>query len=271
MIIYDGAVDFEFQEKGHRYVVKKKIGEAWTIGEPVVGCTTVCGIINKPALMTYPMNKALEYINNWWNGVTDEHEVTDAEVRQILREARQAHVEHSSAGKKAGKVGHSLVEALLLGKPVKMPSDPKEKEQAENVATAFESWKLDFKPEVIATEQAGYSLLHEVAGTYDLVAKIDGKLTICDFKTSASSFFSPTGLYKENFAQLGGYCLVYEEMNKKEVEQLMLVNLSKDTGEYTVRTLEDIKMTKIDAQLYFLHCLGLYKLDKDFDWRLKGA
>jgi hypothetical protein len=252
--LYNKTVRLEFGESDHRYLVSKLIkDDVWTEPSPVLGVTSVMGVVAKPALMTYPMNKAIEFLKALNTKPTEED----------FRNARRAHIEHSNAGKKAGKVGHALVEALLLNKPTTMPTDKTEREYAESVATAFESWKTDFKPEIISTEEAVYSLSHDFAGTFDLMAKIDGKITLLDFKTTNPSYYNPDGIYAEYFGQLGGYLVAYEEQGGK-VDQAMVVNLPKDGSEYKVKSLEDINKTITDAKVYFLSALGLYRSNRDF-------
>lgn len=267
-LIYDGKVDLSFGERDHRYLVSKKINDkVWTIPSPVLGCTSVVQIISKPQLMTYPMNKALEYLTEWVGKYPDGTyaNLLKQEWPGLVRQARRAHVEHSNVGKKAGKVGHALVEALLLGKAVTLPTDPQERKYAESVATAFEAWKAEYKPKILGTEEAVYSLLHDVAGTYDLLCEIDGRKYIVDFKTTNPSYYNPDGIYAEYFCQLGGYLIAYEEQNKAEVDGAMIVNLPKDGSEFKVKSLEDIGKTITDAKVYFLSALTLYRSNRDFN------
>lgn len=260
MIIYDGKVDLEFAHGSHRYTVKKLVGEGlWTPPEPVVGTTTVTSIISKPALMLWPLREAITYLE------TNSKRKID---KILLDEAYNAHKVKSQKGKDAGTVGHALVEALLLDKEYKVP--PEQAEEAKSVKEAFSKWREDFAPEPIYTEQKFYSLTHNFAGTCDLVAKIGGKLTVIDYKTTNPSYYNPDGIYGENFAQLGAYMLGLEEMLGIEIEEATIVNLPKNGAEYKVKSLSDMGMSIADAKIYFLYCLGLYKLNKDFDWRLKS-
>lgn len=260
MLIYQDTVKLEFSENNHRYMVSKKVGEdLWTPPEPVVGTTTVTGVINKPALMLWPLREAISYL---------ELNKTRTIDKKLLDEAYAAHKTKSQKGKDAGTVGHALVEALLLGKEYEVPEA--QKDEAESVRSAFTLWREDFAPEPIHTEQKFYSLANNFAGTCDLVAKIGGKLTVGDYKTTNPSYYNPDGIYGENFAQLGAYIIGLEEMLGIKVEEAMIVNLPKNGSEYKVKSLSDLGMGVDDAKSYFLYCLGLYKLNKDFDWKLKG-
>jgi len=259
VLCYDDKVKISFHEGAHKYVVQKKVDDnLWTPPQPVLGTTSVLSVISKPALMKYPMNKALEYLQK----------VNVVSVATI-RQAKLAHVDHSNAGKKAGKVGHALVEALQAGKQVVMPTDPEERKAAESVKAAYEGWCKDFNPEVVGAELVVYSLLHDFAGTYDLLARINGKLTIIDYKTTNPSYFNPDGIYGEYFAQLGAYSLAHEEMTGETVDDLAIVNLPKNGEAYRMKSIKDIGMTKLDCQMYFLNALGLFKLNRNFEGAVK--
>lgn len=279
MLIYNNTVDFDYQDKGHRYTVKKKVGEAWTIPEPVVGTTTVTGIIHKPALMLWPMNEALKYIRTRWVELDlDElaHVLpagyeghTPYAIREdVLVQAAQAHKKKSQYGKDAGKVGHGMVEALLKGEAPEKPSDDL-LEAGMSIKTAFERYQEDFAPEMLHCEIPAYSLTHNFAGTVDDVSMIDGRVTVTDYKTTNPSYYNPDGIYAENFAQLGAYAILVEEMLELEVEEAQIVNLPKDGSDYKIKSLSDMGLTITDAKLYFLHALGLYNIHGLIGGRLK--
>lgn len=258
MLIYDDSIKLEFGETGHRYTVSKKVGDdLWTPPEPVVGTTTVTSVISKPALMLWPLREAISYLEQYKGQPID---------KKLLDVAYAAHKRKSQAGKDAGTVGHALVESLLLDKEYEVPEA--QKDEAKSVKNAFELWREDFAPEVLYTEQKFYSQKHDFAGTCDLVANVGGKLTIIDFKTTNPSYYNPDGIYGEYFAQLGAYTLGLEEMLGIEIEEAEIVNLPKNGKEYKVKSLSDLGMSLIDAKAYFLYCLGLYKLNKDFQWKL---
>ena len=260
MLIYDETVDFRYNDGEHKYTVAKKVDETFGPHVPVTGTTTIISVIAKPALMLWPMREAITHLKGLDKKPTEKDFI----------DAASAHRQKADAGTKAGKIGHALVEALLLGKKVKMPTDEKTREQAESVQSAFEKWQADFEPTTIDTEKPFYSLTHNFAGTYDYLCEIDGKLTMVDFKTTNTSRYNPDGIYAENFAQLGGYLIGAEEMDGYEVDASMVVNLPKDGADYKVKALADMRLTKTDAKLYFLNCLALYELDKQFNWKVRG-
>jgi hypothetical protein len=62
---------------------------------------------------------------------------------------------------------------------------------------------------------------------------------------------------------------MYEEMHGVVVDELWAVNLPKDGGEYKLKRLEDLGLTKYDAQAYFLTLKSAYEQNKQFEWSLK--
>jgi len=267
MLIYDKTVKYEFVEGSHKHMVSKLVkDDLWTVPTPVVGCTTVTSVISKPFLMLWPMNEALKYIRQ---EVAFDTELKAWFIKESdLKNAANAHKKKSDSGKHTGKVGHALVEALIQDKKVTMPSDPELLKQAESVKEAFESWREDFKPEVLKTEQPFYSLRHDYAGICDLVATIDDKVTVVDYKTTNTSRFNPLGIYTDNYCQLGGYILGLEEMLGITVDDAMVVNLSKNGEGYQAKSLSDMNLSVEEAKAYFINALGLYNLNKTFSWRL---
>lgn len=260
MLIYENSIDFTFREAGHLYEVRHRVGGQWTAPQEVEGTTSVLKVINKPALMFYPMNKALEYLQ----------ELKAKPTSKDFIQAKRAHVEHSNAGKQAGKVGHALVEALAHGKEVIMPTDPELKKIAESIQSAYRAFLEDFKPVDLEIEAPFYSKTHGFAGTLDRLCEIDGKKVILDFKTTNTSRFNADGIYPEYFAQLGGYSLGFTEMTGIEADDLAIVNLPKDGQGYKIKFLSDMRLGKAHAELFFLHALMLHRSSKQFIWKMAG-
>jgi len=132
---------------------------------------------------------------------------------------------------RAGKFGsafHELVERFLLKETVKYYDNIHLGEQA---ATAlWERWniwlgfwkelnkehKVEYKPEGV--EFICHDETFEYAGTVDLVAKIDGKIEIFDWKTG-------NYLGDKEKLQMSAYMNALQEMTGKEVKKANLVHL----------------------------------------------
>lgn len=260
MLIYDGNVELSFSEGAHKYLVSKRVGDdIWLPAQPVTGVTTITSIIDKPSLMLWPLREAMKVLDGYKGQKL---------TKLALDDAYGAHKAKSAKGKAAGTIGHAMVEALLLGKAAKMPTDPERLAEAQSVRDAFELWRTEYEPKPLHTEQKFYSLAYDFAGTCDLVAEIGGKTVIIDYKTTNPSYHNPDGLYAENFAQVGGYAVGIEEMLGIEIDDAWLVNLPKNGEPYKIKKLSDMGKSVEEAKLYFLYCLGLFNAHKDFAWRL---
>lgn len=66
---------------------------------------------------------------------------------------------------------------------------------------AFLEWWNQFRPVVIASEVKTYHKLMRYGGTIDLLAEIDGKLTLIDYKTTYRLMEKSCGVQLEAYAQ----------------------------------------------------------------------
>lgn len=258
MLVYPD-VELTFIEDSHRYLVSFKIGNDWTTPKPTTGTTTYCGALSKDFLGPWAAKLAAEYALA--------HKGTQSDA-MVLDEAKKQFKLAADVGARAGKLGHLYVEAKLNGRKVTMPKNEADLKVVESVASAFEAFMGDWLPENMEAEKVLYSKVHDYAGTADLVCKIKDKLVILDWKTTNTSRYNPDGIYATYFAQLGAYSLAYEEMTGEKVDELWVVNLPKNGGEYKLRRLEDIGLTKSDCQAYFLALKQAYELNKLFEWRM---
>lgn len=258
MRVYED-VELTFNASDHKYLVSFKVGDDWTTPKPTTGVTTYCGALSKDFLAPWAAKLAAEYTLKKKGSQTD---------AVVLDEAKKQHKYAGDVGKRAGKLGHLYVEAKLKGKQVTMPSAESDKKIVQSVASAFEKFCEDWKPEFLEIEKVVYSKTHDYAGTADVVCKIGGKLIILDWKTTNTSRYNPDGIYASYFAQDGAYCLAYEEMTGEKVDELYIVNLPKDGGDYKMKRLEDIGLKKTDCQAYFLALKQAYELNQRFEWSL---
>ena len=256
--LYDKTVQLDFIGESHKYLVSHKVGEKWLEPKPTTGVTTYCNALSKDFIAPWAAKLAAEYVAE---------NLSKGNKTVVIDEAKNQHKVMADVGKRAGKLGHAYVEAKLLGRSVTMPSDEADVKVVESVKTAYEAFMKDWEPEIVGVESVLYSKAHDYAGTADLVCKIKGKLVILDWKTTNTSRYNPDGIYATYFAQLGAYCLAYEEMTGEKVDELWAVNLPKDGGEYKLRRLEDIGLTKADCQAYFLALKQAYEINQIFEWR----
>lgn len=106
--------------------------------------------------------------------------------------------------------------------------------QASAAFEQFTAWWNTARPVLVGTEELVYSKEHNIAGTYDGLIRIDGKLVLCDWKTSNASTSkaaaSPEGVYYSYMIQSAIYALAHMEMGGDAIEDLLIVSARKDGG-----------------------------------------
>jgi hypothetical protein len=127
-------------------------------------------------------------------------------------------------------------------------------EKAMNCLDSYNNWKKGKVIEPILLEERLISEIHKFGGTPDFYGKVDGVLTLTDYKTGR-------GIYDEYFVQVaGGYLIVLEELGHK-VEKIEILNIPRSSGESF--QVQGIPQNKWDyCKKIFLNCLENYKLHK---------
>lgn len=223
--LYNGLHTASFKNSTHRYYVDGKL-------KP--GVTTIMGkVLAKPDLMLWPLNMAMRYLEGKLPAITEAD----------LLEARQAHIKRRDAGAGTGTLVHEIVEKLLLDPTIpaykQMEALGIDNDEVLLAAHAFESWAALVRPHTTAVEQVVYSHTQKYAGTFDSILEIDGKVYLCDLKTTNASKSAPRGVYAEYFIQLGAYYYAYEEQRQYEIahggtalvsiDDLMVISCRKDS------------------------------------------
>jgi len=215
--LYDGDVELVFNSGKHTYTVD---------GKKVVSVTGVCKVIDKSGpLMWWAVNEARDYIKaNMQPG----REYDEVEIHDLADSARMAHRKASTKAANIGTFVHDFAEAFLkfrLGEGDE-PAWPTN-EQVKNGAVAFLDWYASNNVEPIAMERKVYSRKLKVAGTTDLIAKINRRLCIVDYKTGS-------GIYEEAYLQVGGaYWPFYEEETGEKIQFGWILRFPQDRPEAT--------------------------------------
>jgi len=236
--LYNGTVTLYFNEKArNRYMLEDD--------HSPVGVTTVLQTLNKPALMTWPMHEAIDYLKKH---------------PEDYEGAEKAYLKKSDAGKDTGTAIHFAVETFLndqIGgyQSIIVPKHP----DAGRAYSSFVDWYRSQKIRPLAVEQVVYSMDKDFAGTYDCLLEIDGQTVLCDLKTTNVSRSAPKGIYAEMFLQLGAYSLAHHEENPLEtIEDLMVIRVGKDGIVYTLRA-SQISLSVKDCEQAFTKVLGAYR------------
>ena len=127
--------------------------------------------------------------------------------------------------KEAGRIGtlaHIMIEEFIKGGSVCLDEyNPSEISQAKNSYYGFYQWFVDNNVTFHETELKLVSEEYQFGGTFDAICEVNGKLVICDWKTS-------TGVYDEFLIQLGAYRQLIKENLGYDIRGAILLRLDKE-------------------------------------------
>jgi hypothetical protein len=185
-------------------------------------------------------------------------------TQEDLDLAAKAYTRKRDTGANTGSEAHALVEQLLKTGAVDLSESSAE---ASLAFGAFRTWYEVTTPEILGVEEVIYSEQYDYAGTYDALMRIDGKVTLTDFKTTNPSRKAPQGIYAENFIQLGAYAGAHEEQRKYEeahggtklepIEDLMVLS-GKKNGVFNAMSASELGLSVQDCIDMFHRVINLY-------------
>lgn len=238
--LYNGTINVSFNENNHAYLVN---GERCKIS-----VTGVTGMMDKPALKFWSVKMMKEYLLDWIN----KNSLDQESLISAIEEGSKAHTKFKEQAADMGTLVHNWAEQYILyelklikDKPV---IDKKADEKVKNGILAFLQWINEHKIKFIASEQLLYSKKYKYCGLADCIAKVDGKLTLVDFKTSS-------GIYPEFWLQVAAYRGADEEERGTKYENNIIIQFNKETGDFHV---EERNEQKSDYEAF----LGLLKTKK---------
>jgi len=120
---------------------------------------------------------------------------------------------------------------------------------------AFLDWKSKNKVVFIDHEKTVYSKKYNYVGTFDALAKVgdEEKIYLIDYKSSK-------GIYSTMRYQTAAYCEAYNEENKTDYKNRMILKLGKDDGEFQAEIFDE-KDYDMDLE-GFLSLLSIYNIEK---------
>jgi hypothetical protein len=222
--LYDGSVTLEFDEEKHRYFIVADDGTRAPIPS-VTGMTKMIDHGKSDMLMGWAVKMCVEHLRaHLQAGVV----LDEIQIVKLLTAAKKAHREFKEEAGAIGTLVHGFVEAhikKILGERKKDPKKPVHP-GALNGVNAFLHWEANNKVEYVFSERKLVSIQHWFAGTLDILAVVNGKLTIVDLKTSS-------GVRDEYFIQTAGYNLALGEEFKEPAESRVIVHVNKTNGMVT--------------------------------------
>lgn len=232
--LYGGKIILAFDPAKHRYTARKKTDPA--PGRWVPSVTGIVGFMD---------NDKCGRLQGWAVKMdflfVDEHLLIDAkkgalvqkgdklvkldEVSKLwlIQEAKKAHRNRTQHAADIGSFVHAWVEAhikyqLGIGPKPKKPSN----DQVISGVKAYLAWEKANKVEYVYSERKIYSLAHHYAGTVDIVARVNGKLSVVDIKTS-------NYMNVEFWLQTAGYVQALEEEFSEKFAERYVIRLDKES------------------------------------------
>lgn len=252
--LYAGTVHLIHNPNARGSAPRYKIMDGAKIASKPKGVTTILGKILAKDLIGWAVGCTVDYLEEKLPVITKED----------LVEAAKAYTVKRDAGGSTGTEAHALVEHFLKSQPVDLAHASQE---AKNAYGAFKKWFEKTNPTVLNVEEVIYSREFDYAGTYDCMLEVDGKVYLCDLKTTNTSRNAPNGVYAENFMQLGAYAhahdeqRVYEEANGgsklREIEGLMVISAKKN-GKLDIVTADSLGLSVEDCKGMFKRVINLH-------------
>ncbi len=239
--LYNGDIILEFNENAHRYKVNNEYKE---------GVTTILNSVNsKDGLVDWAARLSANTFRDRLKAVLKKNGAIDeSDIENVSEDAKKAHTYKKDKGGDVGTQTHLLISNYIQSQidEVFTPLQDDPDTGVSNCLKAFRGWEEKYKPQYVLTEQPVYSIEYQYCGTFDCLAKIDGKLTMLDFKTGNPDIDYRTGipkLYPKDVLQCAAYDLAYSEETGTSAEQYMVVYITK-TGKNYVFTSDEIMKDK---------------------------
>lgn len=199
--------------------------------EPFPSVTHILQAINKPALVNWAANTeraavteaAADLYAEWAGQLVPPQMPRASYVATLLARLGQVKA-HQKELAKAGEVGtqaHKLIEWTMRA-AIGADAGPKPQvsDKALWATMAFEDWAKSVNLKPVLIEQTVFSRTHQFAGTMDLLARVNGVLTLIDFKTGKA-------VYPESFLQSVAYQTALIEMGYVTPAAGLIVRLPK--------------------------------------------
>jgi len=237
--LYGGKINLEFDSFKHLYRANGNIS---------YGVTSIIGVINKPALMYWAVNKAVDQMKyDFKPGIAYD----EVQIDNFLSNAKGAHRKFSKDAANIGSMVHDWISNYIfaLANNTVLPAQPVN-EKARQSIRAFMDFTEKHNVEITSSERKIYSIEKDYCGTLDGEGIIDGKKCIIDFKTSSA-------IYDEYFIQVVAYMKAREEETGSKYDGAVIIRVDKESGEFEAKTIKREELD--DFYNAFLGCLSIYK------------
>lgn len=200
-------------------------------GKRVPGCSTIAGILDKPALKFWANKLGLEnidvkkYVDSLADAGVLAHHMAECEFRGIK------------------------LEQSYLNEYSKVDRD-----RADNSMRSFRAWRGQHDIEVIVVELKLVSEKYQFGGQLDSILMVDGVITLVDIKT-AKALYGPTD---EKWTQLAGYEILANE-HGYAVDDARILRIGREESEgfeFAQSPNRELHRNR------FIKCREIYEIDK---------
>lgn len=250
-----------------------RAGRFYTIeGQSYPSVTNILQVIGKPALINWAANQertvCLDAAADLYLDLCKAQPMSRASFVATLDGRIGKQKAHKRELDKAGEIGsqaHALIEWNLrsqLGQ--KVGPEPRVVDAAQWAFMAFQDWANTVSLKPIFIEQTVFSKVHGYAGTMDLLAEVNGRVTLVDFKTGKS-------IYAEAFLQNAAYQVALEEMGHRKADAGLIVRLPKVQTDPEFETGEVPKVAELLPTFLAVKALWVWWFAQEEAYRAKRA
>ena len=252
--LYGGDVEMKFEPRKHKYFVREKdILGLWGEWQVKPSVTTLLGVLDKPALVQWAANMAVDFIQENLKVGEALDEIT---IGDLCSNARSAHRKYTKKACDVGTLVHQRLAEFLESGEVRSPVN----EQAKSGFDAGIEWLQKHNAKALVVEGRAYSREFGFTATTDFIGEVDGINAVLDFKTSKD-------LYENYYWQIAAYAQARYEMAGEWYEGWLL-RIDKETGEFEAK-----RVPKEDLQEYakaFVHLIPIWEAQRKFKEQRKA-
>lgn len=249
--VYNGEHILEFDEERHLYFLD---------GEYIPSVTQIIDGEEKTGLIFWAVDETTKAMERVFKPDTL---YSDVHISAMLKYAKKAHMQKSDEAKDIGTVVHNWIEEYTIYsinndnlRPQILDQEEVEDEdippdsmilpqtpEARSSVLAFMDWVETNDVQFLGTEERIVSVKDQWAGTRDTRAIVNGKLGVWDYKTSKN-------IYGDMFVQGAAYAKGGEEMGEDPVEEVWILRVPKDGGEFEAKCHTQLRVKYSIDQLY---------------------
>lgn len=168
--------------------------------------------------------------------------------------------DESNKGKLIGKQIHEAIQSYIETGKASV-----ETEYDAEVTNALKSF-MEFRKaypniKLQRSEVALTSEQYQFNGTIDCIGEVDGKLIIADWKTGKAKDKTAPDIYDEYKYQVAAYVYLYNEVNKSNVNEALIISIAKDKVAFQAATMLKDEIDECFNEV-FLPCLKILTYQK---------